>query len=240
VGPMPAPYGYAPALADAVAVAARADRRLRRRSWALRILLATLALLLVAAAAVGVVNLERAQQSAQAGAAPTPAIPVPDGFVEFSDSSGIFACAVPSSWQQVSSTSGNIAVAVFGDASQQTTLSIQYTVHSTLDEAAANDQALAQLTGNYSGGKLSGVSHAASGSFAGETWAEEDATLTAAGTNGAVTLHVAAFSAIHQATRNNVSSRYLVTIIEVAPTKTFAAIDANDFQVVQASFVFLG
>lgn len=233
------PYGYSPALAAAAAVAAKADRRLRRRAWMFRATLITLAVLLVAAAGVALVTLGRAQrQTTQASAAPTPEIRLPDGFVEFSDPGGIFACGVPSGWEQVSSSSGTLTLAEFGDPAHQTTLSIQYSQDPTVDEIGADDQALTLLTGSYSGGKLTGKTKATNGNFAGETWAEEDATLTYAGASGSVTLRVAALSAIHEATSGTVTTRYVVTMLDVAPASSFETADANDFQVVQSSFVF--
>lgn len=237
-GAASAPYGYSPALAAASAVAAQADRRLRRRAWMFRATLITLAALLVVAAGVALVTLGRAQRSTQASASPTPEIRLPDGFVEFSDPGGIFACGVPSGWEQVSSSSGTLTLAEFGDTAQQTTVTIQYTQDPTLDEIGADNQALALLAGSFSGGKLSGKTKATNGNFAGETWAEEDATLTYVGTSGSVTLRVAALSAIHDATSGNVTTRYVVTMIDVAPAASFNSTDTNDFQVVQSSFVF--
>lgn len=234
------PYGYSPALAAASAVAAQADRRLRRRAWVLRGSLIVLALLLVLGAGVGLVTIERQQQQvAQASSTPTPAIQVPDGFVEFSDPGGVFACGVPSAWEQISSASASLTVAEFGDPAHQTTLTIQYTQNSSLDEVGSDDQALQSLAGSYSGGKVAAKSQQPNSTFAGEMWAEEDATLTYAGASGPVTLHVAALSAIHNATVGNVSVRYVVTMIEIAPAASFSKTDANEFQAVQTSFVFL-
>ncbi len=197
-----------------------------------------LVVVLVAAAGITLVSLGRAQRSTQASASPTPEIRLPDGFVEFSDPSGMFACGVPAGWEQVSSSSGTLTLAEFGDPTHQTTLSIEYTQDPTLDEVGADNQALALLAGSYSGGKLSGKTHVTNGTFAGETWAEEEATLTYAGTGGAVTLRVAALSAIHDATSGAVTARYIFTMIEVAPAASFKTADAKDFQVVQSSFVF--
>ncbi len=238
-GAASSPYGYSPALAAASVVAAKADRRLHRRAWMLRALLITLAVLLVATAGTALVMLGRAQQqSTQASASPTPEIRLPDGFVEFSDPSGIFACGVPANWEQVSSSSGTVTLAQFGDPAQQTTLTIQYAQDPTLDETAADDQALALLAGSYSGGKLTVKTKAANGNFAGETWAEEDATLTYVGTSRTVTLRVAALSAIHEVTTGNVTTRFIFTMLDVAPAASFETADARDFQVVQSSFVF--
>ena len=239
-GTAPSPYGYSPALAAASAVAAKADRRLRRRAWLLRGSLIVVALLLVGGAGAGLVTIARQQQQvAQAGSTPTPAIQVPSGFVEFSDPGGVFACGVPPGWVQVSSASANLSVAEFGDLAHQTTLTVQYTQNSTLDEVGSDDQALQGLASSYSGGKISSKSQQPNGTFAGETWAEEDATLTYTGASATVTLHVATLSAIHNATLGNVSTRYVVTMIEVAPTASFSATNANEFQAVQTSFVFL-
>lgn len=237
-GSSPYGYSYSPALAAAAAVAAKADRRLRRRSWLLRAALISLAVLLVAAAGVALVAYGRAQQPTQANVAPTPEIRLPDGFVEFSDPGGIFACGVPSGWEQVSSSSGSLTLAEFGDPAHQTTLSIQYTQDPTVDEIGADDQALAQLASSYSGGKLSSKTHAANGTFAGETWAEEDAALTYVGTSGTVSLRVATLSAIHEVASGSITSRYVVTMINVAPAASFDTTDADDFQLVQSSFVF--
>ena len=232
------PYDYSSALVAAAAVAAKADRRLRRRTWVLRAALVTLAVLLVASAGVALVRYGHAQQSPQASASPTPEIRLPDGFVEFSDPAGVFACGVPAGWEQVSSSSGNLTLAEFGDPAQQTTLTIQYTSDSTLDESAADDQALAQLASSYSGGKVVGKTKAPVGSFAGESWAEEDATITSTGSSGAVSLRVAVLSAVHEVTSGNITSRLVVTMIDVAPAASFDTTDTNDFQVVQSSFVF--
>lgn len=233
------PYGYSPALAAAAAVAAKADRRLRWRSWVLRGALIALALVVVAGAVVALLSFARQRQVAQASTTPTPSIKVPDGFLEFSDPGGLFACGVPADWMQVSSSSSTLTLAEFGDPAQQTTLSIQYTQASALDETAADTQALHALTSSYSGAKLSGTSPTTSLTFGGESWTEEDATLAYSGANGAVTFHVAVLTAIHQAMTGNVSTPYAVTMIEVAPAASFATINANDFQAVQSSFVFL-
>lgn len=239
-GAAPSAYGYSPALAAAAAVAAKADRRLRRRAWVLRGALIALALLLVLGAGVGLVTIERQQQQVSQGSStPTPAIQVPDGFVEFSDPGGVFACGVPSGWEQVSSASASLTVAEFGDPAHQTTLTIQYTQNSSLDEVGSDDQALQGLAGSYSGGKISVKSQQPNSTFGGETWAEEDATLTYTSASGPVTLRVATLSAIHNATSGNVSARYVVTLIEIAPTASFSTTDANEFQAVQTSFVFL-
>lgn len=238
-GSAPSPYGYSPALAAAAAVAARADRRLRRRSWVLRGVLIILAVLLVAGAGVALLSFARQRQLAQATTTPTPSIKVPDGFLEFSDPGGLFACGVPADWTQVSSASSSLTLAEFGDPAQQTTLSIQYTQANALDEVGADNQALKSLPSGYSGGKVSGKSPTTSQTFGGESWTEEDATLTYSGASGTVTLHVAVLTAIHQAAQGNISTPYAVTLIEIAPAASFATINANDFQAVQSSFVFL-
>jgi hypothetical protein len=239
-GAASSPYGYSPALAAAATVAAKADRHLRRRTRALRASLIVLAVLLVLGAGAGLVTYERQRQIAQGSASPTPAIRVPGGFIEYSDPAGVFACGVPSGWEQVSSSSSALTLAEFGDPSQQTTVSIQYSQDSTLDEIGSDDQVLQNLSGSYSGGKLSGKTHARNNSFGGDTWAEEEATLKYTGSDGtATTLRVRVLSAVHDVTTGNISSPYLVSIIEVAPSASFDTADTNDFQVVQSSFVFL-
>lgn len=238
-GAASSPYGYPPALAAAAAVAAKADRRLRRRTWMLRGTLITLAVLLVIGASVTLVTVERQRQLAQASTTPTPAIKVPGGFLEFSDPGGVFACGVPAGWMQVSSSASNLTLAEFGDPAQQITLSIQYVQAAALDEIDTDNQALRSLTTSYSDGKLSATSHPTSRTFGGEQWTEEDATLTYSGASGAVTLHVAVLTAIHEATAGNVTTPYAVTMIEIAPVASFDTINANDFQAVQSSFVFL-